>query len=326
MAISPSHNLLPAAASNPIPLAAQSNSASASVPLSASLAAEASSSAALAASVPAATGSAVGPVGAFGSGLSWLKQGRSLPLIPEAKEALQKGIFKETRFYLPQPITMHNITSNQNKLDFEFHDGKLVAKPSHVTGRISSFAELKRAHHDGIIPCLTSLGDLHRLTEYTQLWSFVSDLHERNVLDDDIFVFYESMRYNHPGVNDRVGQLDPEVFGQLTIAMAVAARSATGASSSSSSSASSSSSPSRSRSTSGSGSGTGRQKVCIPFNDLKCTSSTCPKGLPHLCCRCFEPHAASKCHLPDPRKGQSAGSKRGGKFGSGSKSTPSGSD
>jgi hypothetical protein len=288
-----------------------------------SVSAAPSLSAALAAEVGAAAsalsaGAGAGAVGFVSSGQSWVKQGTTLPLIPEAKEAMQKGIYKETRFYLPQPVSLHTITSNHSKLDIELQDGKLVAKSSHVTGRITTFDDLRRAHHDGIIPCLTELADFHRINEYTLLWSFVTHLQEMGVSMDIMFRFYEAMRMNHPGVKDRVGQQDPLVFGQLAINLA--ARPFAGHASSSSSSSSA-------RVAAGSGAGSGRQKVCIGFNDLKCTSTPCPKGLPHLCCRCFGAHAANSgtCSLPDPRKSRDGGSRRGGKGGSGSKPTPSSS-
>jgi len=247
------------------------------------------------------------------AGQSWINRGAYVPISEEAVNALRSGTYKEIGHYLPKRISLHNITT-KDQLNFKLEEGQLVVKPTANTRRVTTFEELYDAHHQSIIPLLVSFGDHHRVAAYGRLWSTMATLHAKRYPFTLLLQYYEVTRLNHPGVNDDVGALDPIIQSQLMVdiaayALPASSRGATAVHNAMNSTPGASA-------TSGVGN---RQKVCMEFNDLKCTQQPCPKGLPHLCCRCFNEHAASNgCTKPDPRQS------RGGRGGRGSGKSKSG--
>jgi hypothetical protein len=244
---------------------------------------------------------------------SFLSKSTYLPLPAEAVEALKAGTFKETYHYMPRRITYSNMVVKE-KISIEVTDGKVVAQSNAVTRKITSFQDLELAHRAGIIAELYKMNDVHRIAQYHLLWDAVRELKTRFQYPDDLIMeYYEMNRLQYPGVTDSVGEKHEDILLRVQTEMQarlIRAAANSNALRSPSSSLSSSSTPS---STSGRGRGT---RVCIPYNDLTCTSDPCPRGLPHICCRCGENHAANSgdCALPDPRlqPGYVARGKRGG--------------
>lgn len=242
-------------------------------------------------------------------GQAWSSQGRYLPVAAEAVEALRSGEYKEISHYLPKRSTLFE-ADNKDNLDLRFDNGKLTLKQQSSTRRVNSFADLETAHHQGLVPLLVSFQDFHRHTQYGLLWNIVRDMIDNKCPFQIVLQHYETTRQTNPGLLDNVGGFHPTILAQTQLALTSLALSASNASIGKSSN-------SAFRSPSSSSSGSARVKVCMPFNDLKCTSDSC--GLPHKCCRCFQAHAANsgECSMPDPRDATSGGSGPRGRRGGG---------
>jgi hypothetical protein len=239
-----------------------------------------------------------------------MTHGMFLPMPEESITALKTGIFKEAHHYLPQRISLHNLTPKPN-LQLELEGGQVLLKErSGSSRRVTSFDELSQAHYDGILRILSELGDQHRVQQYTKLWDAVRTMQRDNFPFEVVYFHYEITRRLHPGVTDCVGEFHQQIHFQ-TQQRLVAANMDRAAHVSSTHRASSSSAASPAGATAGKG-----RRVCIPYNDLKC-QDPCPRNLPHVCCRCFQQHASmsGECSMPDPR--QAPGYAPRGKRGSG---------
>lgn len=230
-------------------------------------------------------------------------RGNYLPTAPDAVEALRKGEFMTIRHYLPHRLTYANLNQT-SKITLEVVDGGGVrARTTNTPRHVNTYEELEEAHRVGILELLHQFGDAHRQRQYNMLWDSVRHFkQELKFSDADIIWYYEMYRHKHPKLTDCVGQHDPDIERQLTMQLqaklnvTLAAKHAGSGSfsSQSSSSASRANDPTHSR----------RHNVCIKYNNLECTTSPCPRGFQHICCRCFGEHAADsgECTLPDPRK------------------------
>ncbi len=276
------------------------------------------------ASTPAPTPAATGVAGLATQ--AWLTQGTYLPIPAEAVEALRKGEYKEISHYFPKRSSVYDADNSKGSLQLNVDTaGLMTFKPHTNTRRVSSYADLETAHQHGLSPLLLHFGDNARFAQYAMLWSIVRDMHANGTPFQIILQHYESTRMKHAGVNDKVGEFDQTIQAQTQMRLSALllssnSNAAVGRSSNSAFRASSSSS-----SSSSSGAVTVREKVCMPFNDLKCTSASC--ALPHKCCRCFQDHASmsGECSMPDPRDSSSAGSGPRGRRGGAGKSKSSGS-
>lgn len=257
-------------------------------------------------STPAPTSAVIGL-----AGQAWSSQGLYLPIAPEAVEALRKGEYKEISQYLPKTSSVHDPNPKGN-MDIRIdNNGQLMLKPQASTRRVTDFADLQLAHSQGLCALLLQFNDSHRFAQYSKLWNVVLDLQKKNVKFINILQHYESTRMKHPGLTDCVGEFDQIILAQTMLKVSTdhltAPAVAFGRSGNSAfrSSSSSDSAP--------------RMKVCMPFNDLTCTSQSCP--LPHKCCRCYQDHASmsGECKKPDPRQAGNSNSGPRGRRGGGGK-------
>jgi hypothetical protein len=260
------------------------------------------------------------------SGQSWLSKGSFHPLSNDAIEALRDGKFKDTSYYLPRRVSVFAITKQDDAYDIMLKDGKVVAKPSvGASKEVRSFEELYLAHTEGIMMLLAQFDDFHRTKQYNSLWAAVMRLRADDYPFSILFYYYETSRNRHPGVNDNVGEFDSDVWNQVQLQMAryransiinMQAR-ASGFNFTPGTSRYAQPFSSGPRDRNNRSRRSNNPRVCMAFNDLKCNASPCPDKLPHLCCRCFEEHAANSglCPLPDPRNRDLTGPRgtRGGR-------------
>lgn len=255
---------------------------------------------------------------------SFLARGSRLPLAPEAVNALRIGEYKPTHLYLPTRLTLHTMTASSDVMKFKLDDGKLVAQSAAPSRRIHNLADLEEAHRAGIIEELTKLNDQHRLRQYAMLWDTVRHMKQTLGYPDDIVLYYyEKCRLVHPGVTDCVGIKHDDIMQDINTQLM---------SQSLSQRASNHASPAAFHASSGSSStkpAGQRTRVCMPYNDRLCTADagSCPRRLPHVCCRCGGNHASSTpgaCAMPDPRtqpgykpRGNRGNQGRGGGAGAG---------
>jgi hypothetical protein len=183
-----------------------------------------------------------------------------------------------------------------------------VQKSKPATNVIDNYTKLYNAHHFGIIRLLIQFQDQHRINQYGMLWETVMCMMTQKQFPfSSVLEHYEAARQRHAGVHDCVGAFDSEVALKTLFD---AYRNDRPASTNRFSQSSNNYTVSTSSTSSVVRPVGERQAVCIPFNDGRCSVTAsgvdvgCPKGLPHLCCRCYEAHAASRdCSLPDPRRG-----------------------
>lgn len=261
---------------------------------------------------PAASTSVIGL-----AGQAWSSQGLYLPIAPEAVEALRKGEYKEISHYLPRTCSVYEPNPKGN-MDIRIDtNGQLMLKPQASTRRVTNFADLQLAHSQGLCALLLQFDDTHRFAQYSKLWNVIHDLHKKNVNFVNILQHYESSRMRHPGLTDCVGEFDHQIYAQTMLDVSTQHLTAPAAALPF---GRSSSSAFRSGSFGQSSGMAPRMKVCMPFNDLTCTSQSCP--LPHKCCRCQQDHASMSglCKLPDPRQAGNSNSGPRGRRGNGGSS------
>jgi hypothetical protein len=251
---------------------------------------------------------------------SWSIRGHYMPVSDEAAKALKEGTYKPTSFYFLRLITSLAKLDDESRLVMD--GDKLVSKSNVPHRQILSFDDLSTAYFHGIANLLQSWGDMHRVIQYSKLWTTVTQKHASGAPFHLILSYWEAMRSKHYKVDDNVGDIDNEVQQQYSeLYSAWLYQQAIAPASSSRYAPSAAAGPNRQASGAGVGSSSNQRtaRFCLKFNDLLPCAYT-PCTLPHVCCRCGGDHAANAvgpdgrtvCRVADPRLGGSTPrSKRG---------------